>query len=165
MKVRRNPNHKAPSGSLRAPRKAEWRLPSRAVAPPVSYQVDTLAFGVKHTPEMGCYALQTLGSVPVIFIGNTASGDAHSEAAMTRDGSCLRGSPYCATLGSGDLSSGLPDASELTTCRVPEEDRSSPGTVGNRAPSHRVTYTFGDKHHQKDGYALQEIFAIILNHL
>lgn len=125
MKVRRNPNHKAPSGSLRAPRKAEWRLPSRAVAPPVSYQVDTLAFGVKHTPEMGCYALQTLGSVPVIFIGNTASGDAHSEAAMTRGEGCLCGSSYCAPMGSVTFSSGFLMFRELTTCWVPEEDRSS----------------------------------------
>ena len=40
--------------------RAEGCLPSRAIVPPVSYQVDTLAFGAKHTPEMGCYALQTL---------------------------------------------------------------------------------------------------------
>lgn len=61
--------------------------------------------------------------------------------------------------------SGIPDVDELTTCRVPEEDRSSHGHGGNRASSHRVTYAFGDKHHQKDGYALQELFVIILNHL
>lgn len=30
---------------------------------------------------------------------------------------------------------------------------------GRRASSHRVTYAFGDKHHHKDGYALQEFLS------
>ena len=108
MKVRRNPTHKAQSCSLLAPRKAEWRLPSRAVVPPVSYQVDTLAFGVKHTPEMGCYALQTSRSVPVIFIGNTVDPNDSSEDAMTRDESCFRGGNRCAPTDFAILSSGYP---------------------------------------------------------
>lgn len=120
----------------------------RAISP-VSYQVDTLAFGVKHTPKRGCYALQTLGHVPVIFIWNKfLMDDAIKWSSLVAGLPELRFCSLC--LNEFYLGVLLPGFTLICVLAFRIRRWPLPGWEWlNCAPTHRVAYAFGDKHHQK----------------